>query len=140
MASSLEKPGEKLNNNINVTPLADVMLVLLIIFMVVTPIITQGVEMDLPPATHHTPHPKNEKKLTLSLTESGGIYLNHDQIMRSVFVERLSSELAERTDKTLYLRAAETLDYGWVLEFMDVCRDAGARDIALLTRERVESS
>jgi len=67
-----------LRSSINVTPLADVMLVLLIIFMVVTPIMTPGVDVNVPEAEHSTEHPDNEETLVLSLKGDGSLYLNED--------------------------------------------------------------
>ena len=130
-----ENGSPSLRSSINVTPLADVMLVLLIIFMVVTPMMGSGVEVQVPEARHSTEHPDTEATLVLSLKSDGSLYLNADRIPETGLSEALLATLATRTDKTLFLRASETLDYGFVLEMMDRCRRAGAIEVALITRE-----
>ncbi|GMR23352.1 MAG: protein TolR [Acidobacteriota bacterium] len=123
-------------SSINVTPLADVMFVLLIIFMVVTPMMRSGVDVDVPEAEHSTEHPdNNEETLVLSLKGDGSLYLNQDEISDGALLTTLSATLSERTDKVLFLKANEVLDYGYVLEMMHRCRTAGATEVALITRE-----
>lgn len=124
-----------LRSSINVTPLADVMLVLLIIFMVVTPMMGSGVDVRVPEAAHATTHPDNEDTLVLSVTRDGSLFLSTEPIPETELLRTLSATLADRTDKTLFLKASEALDYGYVLEMMDRCRQAGASKVALITRE-----
>ena len=114
-----------LRSSINVTPLADVMLVLLIIFMVVTPMMRSGVDVQVPEAEHSTEHPDNEETLVLSLKGDGSLYLNEDKIPEDDLLPALTSILSERNDKVLFLKANEVLDYGYVLEMMDRCRTGG---------------
>jgi biopolymer transport protein ExbD len=128
--------SDPLRNEINVTPLADVMLVLLIIFMVVTPMITTGVDVTTPYAEHPVEHPDTARVLVLSLREDGSLHLNHDRIAPEELFGRLSAIMESRSDKVLYVKAAETLDYGDVLGWMDVCRRAGFAEVALVTREK----
>ena len=115
MPSSLEA-GPSIKHDINVTPLADVMLVLLIIFMVITPLLHPGVEVQVPEAEHSTEHPEDEETLVLSLKGNGSIYLNEDVLTESDLLPTLTSELGSRRDRVLYLKANELLDYGSVLE------------------------
>lgn len=124
-----------LRSSINVTPLADVMLVLLIIFMVVTPMMGSGVEVQVPEAEHSTEHPDNEDTLVVSLKSDGSLHLNAELIPETELLPTLTSTFAGRADKTLFLQASEVLDYGYVLEMMDRCRQAGASEVALITRE-----
>ena len=139
MPSSLEaRPSIK--HDINVTPLADVMLVLLIIFMVITPLIHPGVEVQVPEAEHSTEHPEGEETLVLSLKGNGSIYLNEDILTESDLLPTLTSELGSRRDRVLYLKANELLDYGSVLEVMELCRRAGADEVALITRRKNETA
>jgi biopolymer transport protein ExbD len=124
-----------LNQQINVTPLADVMLVLLIIFMVVTPLLKPGVDVKVPVAGNPEERPSDESTLVLSMREDGALFLNRDPIAESAVPSTLSSLMDRRPDKTLFLKAGEALSYGRVLQMMDVCRRAGVDELALITRD-----
>ena len=139
MPSSLEA-GPPIKHDINVTPLADVLLVLLIIFMVITPLLHPGVEVQVPVAEHSTEHPEDEETLVLSLKGNGSIYLNEDVLTESDLLPTLTSELGSRRDRVLYLKANELLDYGSVLEVMELCRRAGADEVAMITRRKNETA
>ena len=125
-----------LKHAINVTPLADVMLVLLIIFMVVTPLITTGVDVPVPEAEHPTKHPDSDQIPVVSLQSDGRVFLNRDLVAEGSLLPALSTVMSERREKVLYLKAGEQLDYGFVLEMMDLCRRAGADEVALITKDR----
>jgi biopolymer transport protein ExbD len=125
-----------LNDQINVTPLADVMLVLLIIFMVVTPMLKPGVDVGVPPADYSTQHPGDDRVLVLSIRGDGGLLLNAVELDEVDLLPALSSSLADRAEKVVYIQANELLEYGRVLAVMDACRRAGAVEVALVTRER----
>ncbi len=124
------------NSNINVTPFCDIMLVLLIIFMVVTPLLQKGVDVKLPPAAYAADHPDNEDTVTLAVRVDGQIFLDMMPVPRSDVVSSLREKFDVRTDKTIFLKADENLDYGDVLQVMDLCREGGVEEIALIT-ERV---
>ena len=126
--------GPSLRSSINVTPLADVMLVLLIIFMVVTPMMGSGVDVNVPEAAHASEHPDNEDTLVVSLKGNGEVYINEEEIHGDELLAALMTILEERTDKVLWVKANEALDYGYVLEMMDRCRNAGATEVALITK------
>ena len=115
---------------INVTPLVDVMLVLLIIFMVVTPLIKPGVDVRVPEAENPREHPADDTTLVLSMREDGSLYLNRFPIAERDVSSMLSSLLERRTDRTLFLKASAVLDYGRVVEMMDLCRLAGVTEVA----------
>ncbi len=129
------KKGD-VNANINVTPLCDIMLVLLIIFMVVTPMLQKGVDVKLPPAAYAADHPDNEDTVTLAVRVDGQIFLDMMPVPRSDVVASIREKFDVRTDKTIFLKADENLDYGDVLQVMDLCREGGVEEIALMT-ERV---
>ena len=131
-------PAIRLNDQINVTPLADVMLVLLIIFMVVTPMIKPGIDVRVPEAETPRKHPGDESTLVLSMREDGTLFLNRDRIAEEAVSSKLSTLMERRTQKTLFLKASATLDYGRVLAMMDVCRRAGVAEVALVTRDPSE--
>jgi biopolymer transport protein ExbD len=122
-----------LNSNINVTPLCDVMLVLLIIFMVVTPMLQKGVDVKLPPAAYGVDHPDNEETVTLAVRIDRTLYLDMIPVPESDLVANIREKFDVRTDKTIFLKADENLDYGDVLRVMDLCREGGVEEIALIT-------
>jgi len=133
-----DNASPSLASSINVTPLADVMLVLLIIFMVVTPLMGPGVEVEVPEAEHSREHPDTEETLVLSLKGDGRLYLNEDLTPEDELLAAMTSVLSERDDKVLFLKANEALDYGYVLEMMDRCRRAGATEVALITKAKLD--
>lgn len=122
-------------SDINVTPLVDVMLVLLIIFMVTAPLITQGVEVELP-KTQAAPMEGTEKKLVLTLTKDKQIFIgtNKDNsIPYEVLEERLKTNARLQTEKELYLHADRKLEYGFVVDVMAKVRKAGVEKLGMVT-------
>jgi biopolymer transport protein ExbD len=127
--------GGGVTSNINVTPLCDVMLVLLIIFMVVTPMLQKGVDVKLPTAAYAVDHPDSEETVTLAVRIDRTLYLDMLPIPESEIVLRIRDKFDVRTDKTIYLKADENLDYGDILRVMDLCREGGVEEIALITEQ-----
>jgi biopolymer transport protein TolR len=125
-------------STINVTPLADVMLVLLIIFMVITPMLQKGVDVRLPAAEYPTDHPDNEDAVTVAVRIDGTLYVNMIPVAESEIVTRLTAEFESKSEKILFLKADEDLAYSDVLRIMDLCRDAGADEIGLITEEKTQ--
>ncbi len=120
---------------INVTPLVDVMLVLLVIFMVAAPLLTTGVPVRLP-ETQATPLAvPDEAPLTLTLTADGRFLLQEREVPPAQLLPTLAAVLAERRDKALFLRADRGLPYGRVMEVMGALNAAGIRDIGLVTEQ-----
>lgn len=120
-----------LTSDINVTPLVDVCLVLLIIFMVVTPMIVTGLPVDLPSA--RTGDPLARQPLQITLTADGNVWLG-DSVVR---VDELASALTrEDTGRPVVLQADRSLPYGKVIEALDRCRAAGFRDVGLAAQPR----
>ena len=124
--------------DINVTPLADVMLVLLIIFMVITPMLQKGVDVRLPAAEYPTDHPDNEDVVTVAVKLDNTLYVNMIPVAESEIVTRLTAEFEDTSEKILFLKADERLAYSDVLRVMDLCRDAGADEIGLITEEKTQ--
>lgn len=131
--------SEELKSDINVTPLVDVVLVLLIIFMVVTPLLKQEVPIELPLADNSR-EAKDLAQLTLTLAADGTLLLNGENIVGEALVTQLKTIYVGRADKTIFLEADRTLPYGRVVDIMDDCRAAGATTIGVITkREKAEA-
>ena len=132
--------NEELQAEINVTPLVDVVLVLLVIFMVVTPLLKQEVPIELPLA-ENSQSTKDLSQLTLTLAADGSTLLNGQPMLREALTTQLQMIYAERADKTIFLEADRNLSYGQVVDVMDDCRAAGVTTIGVITkREKAGSS
>jgi biopolymer transport protein TolR len=125
--------------DINVTPLVDVMLVLLIIFMVTAPLIQSGVKVDLPRASAQ-PMEHSEEKLVLKMTKDRRIYLGDVEIDAARLEEKLASNARVQKDKELYLQADRTLPYGQIVEIMATARRAGVEALGMITEPERELS
>ena len=128
---------------INVTPMVDVMLVLLIIFMVTAPLMQQGVEVQLPQTTAAPIERTDEDNLILSLTKDKKIFLSRKgsdvEIAYDELVEKLKFNEKLKKDKELFLRADKTLDYGYVVDILAKLKDAEVTQLGMLTEpESVE--
>ncbi len=128
--------------DINVTPMADIMIVLLIIFMVITPLINKGIEVDLPKAANTKERKDQPENITIGLTKGLTVFFKGLKLEGGAveLAERLKSALDERgdTDRVAYLKADVNLEYAEVMKIMDVCREAGIEEIALISEPKVE--
>lgn len=118
-------------NEINVTPLIDVMLVLLVIFMVTAPLLTTGVQVDLPKAKS-APMQVDEAKLLVIVTSDEHVYLGKDEITQAV-EEKLKNNPRLQEEKELYVQADENVKYGAVLRVMAAARSAGVEKLGMMT-------
>jgi biopolymer transport protein ExbD len=119
---------------INVTPLVDVVLVLLVIFMVVTPLMKQEQAVELP-VTKASQPASDTRQLTLTIAADGALTLDGAAIARDHLGERLESIFVGRDDRTVFLAADKSLSYAAVVEVIDACRAAGVSAIGLVTQK-----
>jgi biopolymer transport protein ExbD len=132
--------NDDLQGEINVTPMVDVMLVLLIIFMVVTPALLQGFTATLPQGANLIERPADEARVTLGIDVQGNYYLNRQLIPKEQAQDRLANEFAlQPDDKVLFLKAHHDLPYEEVLVAMRIARDAGARVMAAVSEQSPEA-
>ena len=128
-------PGQRgsLVSQINVTPLVDVMLVLLIIFMVTAPILQQGVEVNLP-KVKAAALPGEEQQFVVSITRGDEIYLNDTKLSAEELTGKLQAIAAERPDRQVFIRADEEVPYGEVIRTMAAIKAAGIENVGMVTQ------
>jgi biopolymer transport protein TolR len=138
MGINKREEGKKVNSNINVTPMVDVMLVLLIIFMVITPMLNNKVNVDLPTAAAAVvmENANKEDAITVAVTRDGRAYLGGDQVSLDELGPKISAKLENKTDKEVYLRADVRANYGKVMDTVDQIRAAGVSNLGLLTEKK----
>jgi biopolymer transport protein TolR len=134
-------PGEERHKNdvksdINVTPLVDVVLVLLIIFMVVTPMIASGVAVDLPRTSHHSRKPDDGKDIIISITQDKRIYVGASAVPRVEDLGRIvTNERRKFPDKSIFVKGDSRAPYGSVKAAMQALHEIDINDITLGTEE-----
>jgi biopolymer transport protein TolR len=124
--------------DINVTPMADIMLVLLIIFMITTPLLQEGITVNLPNAKNpiEDKDSGSSDAIVIALNRDGRLFLKKRMISESDLYEYLTSRYSSgEINRTVYLRADETLDYGRVVQIVDGCRQAGVDRIGLMAEK-----
>ena len=142
MAISIRDEGAKVNSNINVTPMVDVMLVLLIIFMVITPMLQKGVTVDLAKVNNPQQMPDADKEdaLIVAVMRNGGIFFGNDRIQPERLSNKVKDRIANRTSKIVYLRADARAKYKSVVDVVDNVRAAGVDDLGLLTDQKKQQN
>src|SRR6202046_4103008 len=126
MAVAVRDEGRKVNSNINVTPMVDVMLVLLIIFMVITPMLQNKVQIDMAKVENPTSMPDADKEdaIVVAITRDGAVYLGQNKVDPSQLGSMVRDKLADKTDKMIYVRADQRAQY------------KGVEEVGLLTQRR----
>ncbi len=138
MAFGVGAPGsdeDQVLSDINVTPLVDVMLVLLIIFMITAPMLQQGVQVTLPRAEAENLPTKTENPLILAINRDGLVYIGKEPIHPSQLTERLLPMLQARGDDTVFIKGDTRVEYGRVIEVLDLLHQAGVTKIGMVTEK-----
>jgi biopolymer transport protein TolR len=131
--------GDSSISQINVTPLVDVMLVLLVIFMVTAPILQQGVAVDVPKVAAG-PLTGEEEQLVVNIAKGGALYLNDTALSADALATKLAAIAGARPDRQVYVRADRTVPYGDVMAVIGSIRDAGLVRVGLVTEPPAERS
>ena len=139
MGIAVRDEGSKVNSNINVTPMVDVMLVLLIIFMVITPMLQKDVSVDLAQVNNPTQMKDADKEdaLVVAITRQGDVFFGHDRVAPDQLTNKIKDRIAKPgADHTVYVRADARAKYKSVVEVVDNVRAAGVDDLGLLTEQK----
>ena len=134
--------GEKtsaLNSQINITPLADVMLVLLIIVMLIAPLLQKGVDVVLPEAANTTEKPENDSQTVLAVTADGRFFIDKIQVTEQNLLREVQSVLERKFQKIVLIKADQDAQYSNVMSILDRLQRAGIEDIGLVTERKVGS-
>jgi biopolymer transport protein ExbD/biopolymer transport protein TolR len=136
MSISVRNEGSKVNSNINVTPMVDVMLVLLIIFMVITPMLQNKVAVDMAKVDNPTPMPDADKEdaIVVAITRDGGLYLGQNKVALSELGNNVREKLADTPGKQIFIRADARAQFLAVEDAIDAVRTTGVDDVGLLTQ------
>ncbi len=132
MAYKLRRSAKEPISEINVTPFVDVMLVLLIIFMVTAPLLTVGVQVDLPETSADT-LPEDMEPLTLTINAKGEIFIQETKVEYEKIIAKIMAVSNNRTDTRIFVRGDKTINYGRVLEIMGMLSGSGFTKVALIS-------
>ena len=132
MAFNFKRSDREPISEINVTPFVDVMLVLLIIFMVTAPLLTVGVQVDLPETSADT-LPEESEPLTLTINSKGEVFIQETKIEFDNLIKKILAVSKNRTDTRIYVRGDKTINYGRVLEVMGKLSGSGFTKVALIS-------
>jgi len=135
MAMNLGSSGG-IKADINVTPLVDVMLVLLIIMMIVAPLLQQGVPVTLPLAANSSEKPETQDQTVVTIDRNKDVYLNAKPVPLGQLEARVKEVLEDKSDKIVIIKADEEAPYSAVMDTMDELRHAGIEDMGLITETR----
>ena len=131
MAMNMSSTGG-VRSEINITPLVDVVLVLLIIFMVVTPLLQMGYEVQVPPKVESVAPPPMDDQIIVRMDAEGRRYINKTVVPEADFGARLREAMTNRSSKVVFFAADGELPYDQVATFMDLCRDNGAQNLGIV--------
>ena len=132
--------GGGVKSDINVTPLVDVMLVLLIIMMIVAPLLQQGVSVKLPVASNTTEKPDTQEQTVLAIDSQKRFYLNAVPVLKDDLQRRVTEILEGKNERLVIIKADEDVEYSAVMDAMDQLRASGIEDMGLITDPRRSAS
>jgi len=130
---------EKVKSEPNVVPLCDVLLVLLIIFMVVTPLVQKGIDLRLPTGLNLIKMPDNPE-VVLSIRKDGSMYVNKDKATMDNIATLLEEAFLAVSQKKLYLRADQELEYGKIVDLIDILKEAGIEVVGIIAEPKTEKA
>lgn len=128
------KGGPK--SDINVTPLVDVMLVLLIIMMLVAPMLQKGVDVQLPLAANTADKPDNDKQTVVAVDSANRLWVNGIEVSKGEFTDRVKAVLEDKTDRVVLIKGDQDASYSAIMEAMDYLHEAQIEDIGLITEAK----
>jgi biopolymer transport protein TolR len=123
-------------SDINVTPLVDVMLVLLIIMMIIAPMLQKGVDVRLPTASNSVDKPETQEQTVVHVTADGRFYVNAVPVSEQDLTTRVTDILETKKERIVLIKADEDAQYGKIMDAMDQLRAAGVEDMGLITERR----
>ena len=126
-----------LNATINVTPMADVMLVLLIIIMLIAPLLQKGVDVTLPEASNPADKPENDEQTVLGVTADGRFFVDKLPVREDELLVAVQSALDRKLERIVLIKADTDATYGSIMALMDQLQRAGIEDIGLITERRI---
>jgi biopolymer transport protein TolR len=138
MAMDLGGAKGGVKSDINVTPLVDVMLVLLIIMMLVAPLLQQGVSVKLPIAANTVDKPETQGQTVIAIGKNKELYINAKPVREGELATRVNEIIENQKEKIVLIKADEEVEYGAVMSAMDQLRQAGIEDIGLVTERKLK--
>ena len=135
---SMDLGGSTVKSDINVTPLVDVMLVLLIIMMLVAPMLQKGVDVRLPEAGNTADKPETQEQTILAVTADRRYYVNGIQVPESELLTRIQTALEEKREKVVLIKGDTDAPYSSIMTVMDRLREAQIEDIGLITEKKLQ--
>ncbi len=137
---SMDVGGSKgsLKADINVTPLVDVMLVLLIIMMLIAPMLQKGVNVTLPIASNTLAKPDNQTQTVVAVDSQNQMWINGLQVSKADFVDRIKTLLEDKTDRTVLIKGDQDASYSAIMQAMDYLHEAQIEDIGLITDPKTD--
>ena len=138
MGIAVRAEAKNVSSNINVTPMVDVMLVLLIIFMVITPMLQNKVQIDMAKVTNpeNMPDADKDDAIVVAITRDGGVFLGQNKVAISELGDQVREKLSDKPGKTIYVRADARAQYKAVEDAIDDVRTAGVDEVGLLTQKK----
>jgi biopolymer transport protein TolR len=137
---SMDVGGAKgsLKSDINVTPLVDVMLVLLIIMMLIAPMLQKGVPVTLPIADNTVDKPETQNQTVVAVDSKNKFYVDGLQVERSILADRVKTKLEDKTERIVLIKGDQDASYSAIMAAMDDLRKAGIEDIGLITERKTK--